>query len=148
MKNQKNIKEFVVDADKWICGGGERKNNGLGKGTTSMQNDQGEMCCLGHCMSNMGFEPNGGTYKEYNYPFHKRTVRANYPSGVSENSKNRGYKANPFVTLDHENTRLSLRAAEINDEIGTPLKERVAKLKALFKSKGLTLRFKNIKKHL
>jgi len=145
MKSQKNIKEFVVDADKWICGGGGTNYGGLGEGATLMQNNHGYMCCLGHCMNQLGFSLIG---RSESLGGHLRM--GCYPSSIAKLCKNKGYESNPFVSNANgtpENTQFAYDAVDINDG-DMSLKTRVEKLRKLFDEQGLKIRFKNIKKHL
>ena len=139
--------EFTVDADKWVCGfpypshsGDKRseKANSLGKGKSCMENSEGEMCCLGHCMLQLGFDVSSGD--DCN----------DYPSDIVHFKSNKGKnsKDNPFLNIYGDNTDLSEAAADINDDRSTTIRFKIAELKKLFALYGLTLRFKNIKKYL
>ena len=43
---------FIIDYSKWRCGG--NWENKLGEGETYMLNQEGFMCCLGQCQSQLG----------------------------------------------------------------------------------------------
>lgn len=133
-KQPRKNTEFVIDADKWICGwptANYQDSGTLGSGTTSMLNDRGYMCCLGQCMSQIGFDVSGG--------------RAD-PQQVLKHSSNK--KFNPFTNAKGKNSTLSSDAIAINDATTTSVVKKVEQLRELFKKHGLKIRFINIKKHL
>lgn len=45
--------KFVVDRSKWRCGGYALSTQ-CGKGSTRLLNQEGFMCCLGHCALQLG----------------------------------------------------------------------------------------------
>ena len=125
---------FVVDRSKWRCGGNGKFSKGTGS-RTSLRNNEGSMCCLGHTMHQCGV------------PMDKLTGQG-MPSAVSI-----GYlpSASMFmkkasaskgqITKFAENTVLSSGAAQINDLKGLTLERRERILRKWFNLHGFGLSF-------
>lgn len=129
--------DFVVDRRTWVRGlaGG---SSGLGQ--TALLNDQGNMCCLGHCMTNLGAEKNQilglGEPEEID----------NDPYGVGYNLVRYPFTA-PFANYNEErgryvNNELSTDAMVINDAL-IDEEAREQQLIELFMRHGHTIRFEN-----
>lgn len=119
--------KFVVDRSKWRCGGNSKKANKIGKGSTNLRNNQGFMCCLGHCALQLG-----ATTKDITRKPMPHDVVINLPILVT--------KPNQYGLVG--DSMLSKRAANINDDSTLSLTQREKKLKAVFKRNHHEIIFK------
>lgn len=116
--------KFVVKREKWRCGGNGSDENKVGKGSTYLRNEQGFMCCLGHCALQLGVKS-------------KEMIGVDMPDGVGLKGDN-PVKVIPVLTKKSKtssfptDTTLSTKAATINDDEKLTTKQRERKLKGLF----------------
>lgn len=134
--------EFILDVKKWRCGGDDNEinANSLGKGDTEMLNGEGYMCCLGQFSKQLGVSDrklleNGGP----------ENVIGEYST---RRMKEKAKSLEAFVYLSeirkgYRNTLLSKKAININDDEYTSPKQKIVKLKKLFKEYGHTIKVIN-----
>lgn len=129
---------FVIDRDKWRCGGmlGAYR---LGLGETALLNPEGYMCCLGQVAAQCGVPLNNlkdtGEPVELVYELPLSDVPEILVSLEEElEDDETGEKVN-------RNSRLSDRAMEINDALDYTLAERELRLTTLFQEYGHELVF-------
>jgi hypothetical protein len=124
MKN----KTLTIDCAKWRCGDDSvRRENKLGTGPTKMLNESGHMCCLG----------------QMSVQLNKKLKPENILSTSVPESCGMYI---PFLTNSSlKDTVLASEAILINDNEDTTVKEKIRRLRTLFKKKNITLRFINQK---
>ena len=133
-------KDFIIDADKWICGKPHPrkplKKNSLGEGMTQLLNGEGYMCCLGQCLSQVESDLD--------------ILYISTPQGIADKIKTKNVFLRRILIDDnlYSNSGLSVEAMEINDDEEISLKTRVNELRNLFTKYDCTIKFKNIKKYL
>ena len=120
---------FIIDYSKWRCGGnGENK---LGEGETYMLNQEGFMCCLGQCQSQLGI-PDGVLSKK------GEPEEIGRVDGI--------FNCKVYYDDDDElicNTVLSDNAISINDDDYTTPFEKMNGLKELFEANKHEISFIN-----
>lgn len=120
----KPVKEFTIDVNKW-CRGGVN-------GPPALLNTEDKQCCLGfHC------EAMGATRDDLVNVAFPCNLDIRVPS-LSRLDKGLGV----FYS-----TKLSCNLADTNDDTKISLFERIKKIRALYKAKGIRVRFKNIPKN-
>lgn len=107
-----------VSIKKWLRGG---KSN---SGETALLNSAGQMCCLGFACRQLGIPK-------------KQILHVSMPATVLlRDGTLSKLKNSPLIGKHGLNSRLSLDAADINDNQHINDKSRMTKLRALFKRKG------------
>lgn len=119
--------EFKIDCSKWRCGLEGKYAKGLGG--TSLQNEEGFMCCLGQVA--LQIDPDA-EIKNKSEPDECVFFEDN------DNILIKIYK-DPEIYI--QNTKLSILAMNINDNPTYTTKQRKTKLKKLFHQNGHTLIF-------
>lgn len=117
---------LTIDCAKWRCGDGSHDNGCLlGKGNTFLLNEQGSMCCLGQIALQLkpALKPSNLLNKMFPQQA-SRTIQL-------------------LVNKNGSPSALTNRAILINDDFFTPVREKMSQLRALFKTKNITLRFIN-----
>lgn len=118
-------KTLILDYSKWRCGG-NRGENILGEGETSLHNIQDFECCLGQFALQLNSKLSVKDIMEVGIPsaLSYEVEGLNYPI---EGSNNDG---------DFEDTQLSESAMDINDNSYTTPEKKIEHLKELFRTKG------------
>ena len=111
--------EFVVKRSKWRAG--DDGVNAIGKGETNLLNEEGFMCCLGHCALQLGAK--------------KSEIDGQaMPKDILD--KNDAFKYVPILNVKKgefiNDSKLSEQAATINDDDKLTTEQRERKLKSLF----------------
>ena len=115
--------ELVLDYRIWRSGGHRAEGlNKVGKGDTSLLNEEGYMCCLGQ------FCQQAGVIKHY-------LVNREYPCELDNAPK--------LFVSNGNMTDLAGLATDINDDGFSSVAERVMKLQALFEKHGRTIVLQN-----
>ena len=118
--------KYIIDCDTWNCA------SFTDRGFVALLNPEGNKCCLGFISEQSGVEP--VNMRGVLSPFFVETKWLRVKSGVTNS---------PGNEMD-----IIAAAISINDESSLTLKERVERLRALFKKHGVKLVFKNLKKYL
>jgi hypothetical protein len=126
-----SVTKFVLDYSKWRCG--LDGHNHLGVGSTSLLNRLGYMCCLGQWCQQLGVTEEILLKKGEPWQL---TTNADISLFASLNAIN-GYV---------ENTRLSIEAMVINDELATTPAVKIEKLTNLLASYDIELEVINLPK--
>lgn len=110
--------KFTIDRTKWICGRpilGQKDTHTMGAGLTTLLNEQGYMCCLGHISLQLGAKP-------------EDIDGMGYPSGV------------PSL---HQTCIMgfSMEAVDINDDRHISVEEKEKRLIELLNKHGHVLEF-------
>ena len=130
------MKTLTLNFKIWKCGDDGGKNVAHGKGETRLLNKEGYMCCLGQFATQLN-------------PQVKRCDmlgRCN-PSNVSKVIPVLSKKIG-MATWNIDDTKLTNSAIEINDDMNTSIKEKIKKLKSLFRKKGYKIKVTNLPKTL
>ena len=126
MKTKK--KTLILDVKKWRCGGESNvKENYKGIGDTCLLNQKGKMCCLGQFAPQLNPEIK-----------RKDLLDVGTPDGLE-------VKIPLLINTKGVDSRLTTRAININDNEKTSVKTKIQKLKALFATKGYTIKVINNK---
>lgn len=127
------MKTLTLNFKKWRCGRDGGKNVAHGEGWTRLLNIQGYMCCLG----------------QFSTQLNPKVTRDNILECSSPCSL-----SNPIPILskthfgDIENTSLSNKSIEINDDDNTSIDQKIKSLKTLFRTKGYKINITNLPKQL
>jgi hypothetical protein len=137
--------EYVLDVDKWRCGGSERdyeeqeesilKNCSLGSGPIKMLNARGYSCCLGQFALQKGIDPR--------LLLNKGTPRV--VADISENLYDKNfviveYYADLFET---HNTPLASYLMTVNDDPDTTIQQKILMIRTKLAEHGHTLKVIN-----
>ena len=128
------MKTLILDESIWRCGG-YSNNDGLdikrGVGITCLENSQGYRCCLGQFILQLD-----------------KTIIERLTVDDKSSPIDLGIKI-PLLTKKQngilKDTELSIAAMNINDSEYITVKEKVKKLKALFKRRGVKIVFRKDK---
>lgn len=118
--------KYIIDCDTWNCA------SFSDRGFTVLLNSKGNKCCLGFISEQSGVDPliMRGVYS----PVFEQTKWLNAMIGIANRSGNE---------MDIVSAAIS-----INDDPILTLRQRVKKLRSLFRKHGVKLVFKNLKKYL
>lgn len=121
--------DFIVKRSRWVCGRGYTASKGVpgygaGIGDACLLNDDGFMCCLGHCALQLGAKK-------------KDILDVGMPDFVKFPLKVLTKKRNTVLFC----TKLSNEAQKINDNSTITNEEREERLKKLFKKHKHTITF-------
>lgn len=130
--------DLTLDYKKWICGQPDDndsvKVNCHGKGYTKLLNERGFQCCLGQFIEQAGCKKLA--LRDKSYP-------RNIKSPIIGLNRKFSHSYTGFT-----DTKLSIKAAGINDNKDTTITEKVIQLRKLFASKGYTIHLKNFPKKI
>jgi hypothetical protein len=119
-----SVTKLVLDYSKWRCG--LRSHNQLGEGSTSLQNEEGYMCCIGQWCNQIGVSSE--ELQKISNPFCLKT-KTDISLFAIPDPEYGGLK----------NTRLATDAMYINDEHGTTPADKINKLRNLLASYNIDL---------
>lgn len=134
--------QYVLDVEKWICGGGIHgadvyAGNCIGDGVTRMLNSEGYMCCLGQFAKQVGVSDSA-------------LISGASPSTVDGTMKAAGGLGSRHVPYDltfvdkiGNNTDLSNALMSINDSRMTKLATKITYIRRELKKTGHSLKVLN-----
>jgi hypothetical protein len=109
--------KFRIRRKKWRCGDDSNPGvNSHGTGKTRLLNEDGYMCCLGQCATQVGVRRD-------------KIMEKPTPEDIQFNDKRR---IPVLTTFDGNDSQLSEHAMRINDDESTTLVEKERLLKRLF----------------
>lgn len=131
--------QYVLDVEKWICGGGSHNENeacSTGIGMSQMLNRDGYMCCLGQFAVQKGVSE-------------KALRGAGTPVGASTHLKTLDettiYDAT-FLTPDGSHTELAKKLMSVNDDRDTKVTTKISYIRRALKADGHSLKVLNLAK--
>lgn len=137
VKTYKLPKIWTLNYRTWKCGQND-SDSLLGRGETALRNREGFMCCLGHAAVAAGVKCSN-------------LVDVSFPDDLADSCDDDDV-AHVILGLVYgygkSNTRLSEKAANINDDEETTPAQKIVALKKLFKKHGYTMRVKNMPKSI
>lgn len=116
------MKKLILDYSKWRSGGSGGSYK-IGKGNTSLLNDQGYMCCLGQFALQLGAEE-------------KDVLNTLAPAGINKRIPELTDMSSEYCK---ENNAFSRRAIEINDHPSTTPEIKIEQLTELCKNHNFEL---------
>lgn len=121
--------KFKVDRSRWVNG-----SNRISRGESLLLNRQGNMCCLGFCMLQLGAKD--AQIKNAITP--ASIFRLDIPEKITEKIKSEGFIE---YKIRAKNSELAIDAVEINDSSDLDKNEREEALAKLFKKHGHEIEF-------